>query len=225
MKRKIFGVIIIIIGLGLLVGFSYVMVFNRGLIDEWLNKLSFWKQEEVFSPPTTDHQNGSAPPSVSPPAPSPKDDARRIVVVKNERADEQAVREKFDKQDLLRMAGSFTERFGSFSNQSNYSNILDLKIFMSEKMKKWADNYIAEQRERGIKQDIYYGIITKHISKELKEFDEDLGQASVLVSTRRREATISTSNISNVFNQDIEINFIKERQVWRVDSAYWQIEY
>ena len=96
---------------------------------------------------------------------------------------------------------------------------------MSEKMKRWADNYIAEQRERGVKQDIYYGIITKHIAKELKEFDEDLGRASVLVNTRRREATISTSNISNVFNQDIEVNFVKERQVWRVDSAYWQAEY
>lgn len=222
MKRKIFGVIIIIIGLGLLAGFSYVMVFNRGFIDEWLDKLNFWKQEEVFSPPTTDRQDNQAPVNGSPPS---RDDIKRIVVVNNERADEQAVREEFGKHDLLRMAGSFTERFGSFSNQSNYSNILDLKIFMSEKMKRWADNYIAEQRERGVKQDIYYGIITKHIAKELKEFDEDLGRASVLVNTRRREATISTSNISNVFNQDIEVNFVKERQVWRVDSAYWQAEY
>ena len=35
--------------------------------------------------------------------------------------------------DIERMAKSFAERFGSFSNQSNYANIRDLKIFMTKK--------------------------------------------------------------------------------------------
>lgn len=33
---------------------------------------------------------------------------------------------------------SFAERFGSFSNQSNYGNFTDLSIMMTEAMNNWA---------------------------------------------------------------------------------------
>jgi len=70
--------------------------------------------------------------------------------------------------------------------------------------------------------EIYYGITTKAVAQELKEFDEDVGKARVMVKTRRREATISTNNYSNVFSQDIELSFVKENGSWRVDNAFWQ---
>src|SRR3989344_751635 len=37
-------------------------------------------------------------------------------------------------EDLKRLALSFAERFGSFSNQAGYQNIKDLKVFMSSSM-------------------------------------------------------------------------------------------
>jgi hypothetical protein len=126
------------------------------------------------------------------------------------------------KDDLKRMAGLFAERFGSYSNQSDYSNINDLKIFMSRKMCVWADNYVTEQKKSGLTA-IYYGITTKSVSEEVKNFDEDSGLAVILVSTRRREANGTTNNVSNIFNQNILINFIKENGIWKVDSASWQM--
>jgi hypothetical protein len=127
----------------------------------------------------------------------------------------------FDKDDLTRMAESFAERFGSFSNQSNFANILDLKLFMSEKMKKWADNYITTHRGEN-DSEIYYGITTKAIGHKVIDWNDDAGTGQVLVNTRRREATSSTLNSANAFSQDVLINFVKERGAWKVDSAFWQ---
>jgi len=128
---------------------------------------------------------------------------------------------EFTKDDLSRMAASFAERFGSYSNQSNFNNIVDLKLFMSEEMKEWADSYVSGQRGKPIASDIYYGITTKAVAREIREYDDDAGKASVFVQTRRREATSSTNNTSKVFGQDIIIRFIKEKGAWKVDGANW----
>ncbi|MEK7098118.1 MAG: hypothetical protein AAB906_04695, partial [Patescibacteria group bacterium] len=52
--------------------------------------------------------------------------------------------------DLKRLALSFAERFGSFSNQAGYQHIKDLKIFMSSSMGEWADQYIQDEISKNI---------------------------------------------------------------------------
>lgn len=124
--------------------------------------------------------------------------------------------------DLERMAKSFAERFGSFSNQSNYANISDLDMFMSENMKRWASEYVEKNKKNNLASEIYFGITTKSLSAEVREFDETEGMSEVMVQTRRREAVGTTNNSSKLYNQDILISFTKESGVWKVDSAYWQ---
>jgi len=126
------------------------------------------------------------------------------------------------KDDLKRLAASFAERFGSYSNQSNFGNITDLKIFMSRRMQGWADDYINARRGDGSANDLYYGITTKAVAQEVKDMDDDTGQASILVQTRRREATGSILNTSNVFDQGVLVSLIRENGSWKVDSAVWQ---
>jgi len=128
----------------------------------------------------------------------------------------------FNKEDLTRLASSFAERFGSYSNHSNFSNIIDLKVFMTEKMQRWADAYVTEQRKNNLADALYCGITAKAIEKEVKEFDDNVGVASVLVTTRRREYSGSTNNLSDTFNQAVLIRFINENGAWKVDSATWQ---
>lgn len=124
-------------------------------------------------------------------------------------------------EDLARMAASFAERFGSFSNQSDYGNIRDLQIFMTETMKTWADNYVNDAREKKGDTSIYYGIITKAISTTVNKFDSDTGLAEILVKTQRRESTGVSGN-STTFYQDIVIKYRRESGAWRVDGIYWQ---
>ena len=130
-------------------------------------------------------------------------------------------REEINKEDLKRIASSFVERFGSYSNQSNYSNIKDLKMFMSNKMRDWADSFIVDQLKNARANSIYYGIITKVSTEELLEYDDVNGKVSVLVNTRRREAIGASNNFSEVFDQSIVVSFVKDRGVWKVDSANW----
>lgn len=128
--------------------------------------------------------------------------------------------QQFSKEDLKRIASSFAERFGSYSNQSNFSNVYDLKIFMTRNMSRWATNFINEHTTDEASA-IYYSISTVAVSEEIKEFDDDLGKAIVLVKTRRREANGTTNNLSDIFSQDIVIVFLKENGLWKVDSASW----
>lgn len=122
-------------------------------------------------------------------------------------------------EDLTRIAAAFAERFGSYSNQSNFGNVTDLEVFMSNKMRNWSVTFVSQQRERLEDTSEYYGITTKAAAKEIKDYDEELGIAVILVHTRRRE--IMSDSHSGVFDQDIEISFVKEREAWKVDSANW----
>ncbi len=196
MDKKYIGIIAIIGSLLAIVGIIYYMFFYDPAVGILPNNES--KEEEVRVNLPTGNE-------------------RTVIEIEQSEVNEEKVREN----DLKRIALSFSERFGSYSNQSNYGNIRDLKIFMSEDMKSWADNYIQEQIAKNIDRSIYYGVTTKSVAGEVNKFDEDVGIAEVFIQTQRREAIGTTSNTES-FQQDIIINFVMERGAWKVDSAEWQ---
>lgn len=126
------------------------------------------------------------------------------------------------KEVLKRTSLSFAERFGTYSNQSNFHNIKDLNIFMSKNMQVWAENYIFEKIKEEMNREIYYGISTKSTEAEILHISEEEDSASILVKTRRREFVESKENPSDVFEQSIVINYTKENDIWKIDSATWQ---
>lgn len=93
---------------------------------------------------------------------------------------------------------------------------------MTNSMKAWSENYLAQQKKASAEIETYYGIVTKVASTEIKEFDDNGGKATILIHTRRQEASETTSNITRVFNQDIIVNMVKEGSDWKVNSASWQ---
>jgi hypothetical protein len=224
--RIFIGTIIIVIGIGLLASLVYFIFIKKTPISEIIDSVPIpGRQTQVEPDPSAISDSISGDTSVTP---GEGTEPRRIVVIEDQEQNQAqtpaASSGEFGKEDLMRMAASFTERFGSYSNQSNFSNIIDLRIFMSQKMKKWADSYVESERIKDAANDIYYGITTKAIAKDLKEYDDDLGRARVTVMTRRREATVTTGNFSNVIDQNIEIYFIRENGVWKVDNALWEPE-
>ncbi|MDD4901369.1 MAG: hypothetical protein PHS62_04715 [Patescibacteria group bacterium] len=125
------------------------------------------------------------------------------------------------REDLIKMAAAFAERLGSFSNQSDCGNIRDLQIFMTAAMKAWAQKSVCEARAEQSNTTDYYGIITKSIYSEAKQFDGSAGQAEILVKTQRREQAKAAGG-GAAFYQDITIKYLREGGVWLVDGAYWQ---
>ena len=199
MGRRIWGIIIVILSLALIAGIVYIIFFYK------------------FSP--------AAEPVVIEPATQPAIVATTSVPAEPLATNVQPVsplkKSEVSGDDLARMASAFAERFGSFSNQSDYGNIRDLLIFMTATMKNWADNYISDARSKKGDTSIYYGIVTKAIAATINRFDGDAGQAEILVRTQRRESAGASGN-SSTFYKDIIIKFLRENGVWRVDGIYWQ---
>jgi hypothetical protein len=125
-----------------------------------------------------------------------------------------------DEEAVKKIAMSFAERFGSFSNQSNYSNIEDLKIFMTKSMGDWAEGYLRELKELKNNDGEYYGITTKAVSAEAKSFDKNKGEAEIVVTTRRQESKGSV--VGSYFNQELTLKMAKDGSIWKADSASWQ---
>jgi hypothetical protein len=199
-KKRIIGITIIITGLILLALIIYFLFFYN------------------FSQPVPEGEKAeNVPASIKTEPISPE----KKKAIFNASEQPKITKEEIAEEELKRMAASFTERFGSYSNQSSYGNILDLKIFMTAKMQDWADNFIKETIAKNAYSGIYYGVTTKAVSETIRKFDDDGGEAIILVSAQRREATGATNNITTSY-QDILIKFTKEKGAWKVDSADWQ---
>ncbi|MFA5023968.1 MAG: hypothetical protein WC523_03380 [Patescibacteria group bacterium] len=127
---------------------------------------------------------------------------------------------KTNASDVAKMAMAFSERLGSYSNQSNYGNFTDLKIFMTDSFKDWADKYVEtlKSQNAGV---AYYGISTKAVTSEVKSFKEAAGTAEIIVTTQRREST-TTLGGGEAYTQKITIGFVKVNGEWLVDNAYWE---
>lgn len=124
-----------------------------------------------------------------------------------------------ERNNVRRLAASFAERFGSFSNEGNYQNMLDLRVFMSASMRAWADRYVADAVADPSAE--YYGITTRAVSTTLDAFDEGAGTAAVTVFTQRTERR-GLAQTQEVRYQSVRIGFITQDGAWKVDSAYWQ---
>jgi len=120
----------------------------------------------------------------------------------------------------LLVASSFAERYGSFSNQSDFANLNDLKLFMTESMKTYIDGVIAKSRAENASADEYYGVETKVISSDVQKLDDTLGQAEIMFTSQRSEYK-GTAN-PRVYYQDILIKLEKVNDQWLVNGAYWQ---
>ncbi len=125
------------------------------------------------------------------------------------------------KAQLTKMAASFSERYGSYSNQSDYENLEDLLPFMSSSLKLKTENFIREKRASGGDAAIYYGITTKALKSEATEFLPETGTAKFKISTQRQE-TVGASVNARVFYQEVEMTLIKESGIWKVNEVAWQ---
>lgn len=201
MDRRLTGVLIMLLGLALAGGIIYVLFFY-----------DFNAKQAVVPPPPvkTDNISASQPPT-------PTQIGEKAIIEAASSTEPKEV----GQEDLKQMAGLFAERFGSYSNQSNYRNLRDLEIFMTAKLVAWAEDFIKKQIESKIDTSIYYGISSKAVAMTVKEFKADEGWATIMVSVQRRESLSTGANAAG-FGQNIEIRFLKQGGIWKVDEAIWQ---
>jgi len=123
--------------------------------------------------------------------------------------------------NLKRLAASFAERYGSFSNQGDFENLKELRVFMTDSMVREVDAYIAEAGSREAAVPDYVGMTTRALNSTVESFNESAGTATVRVNTQRQEVK---SSGTRVFYQELVLKFISSGEIWEVDSADWEEE-
>ena len=115
------------------------------------------------------------------------------------------------------IARSFVERFGSFSSETNYLNVDDVKALATESFAQELEKIAETARKNAT--DGYYGISTRLLTTATKE--EAVDTAIIIITTQREEATGSPAN-TNVFVQDITVELQKVGDSWLVNGFSWE---
>ncbi|MBT6757410.1 MAG: hypothetical protein HOA84_03680 [Candidatus Jacksonbacteria bacterium] len=124
-------------------------------------------------------------------------------------------------REIERFVASFIERFGTFSNQNEFSHLESLKMFTSDQFYLWARQN-TESSAAGIADPaLYYGISTKSLDVFTKS-DDELTRVYTVV-TQRQESRGANSN-SRLYSQEVEVELVKKKDVWLVNGVFWQNE-
>ncbi len=121
--------------------------------------------------------------------------------------------------DLHAFARSFVERFGSYSNQSNFENMEDLYAFMTERMKVATAAFVKTQRQMSQGGSAYRGTTTHVLS--VSERSQNSNSATLLLTTQRQESSTGSAG-GRLFYQSIELKLVKEGAQWKGDEAIWK---
>ena len=119
-------------------------------------------------------------------------------------------------KEAVALARSFTERFGTYSNQNDFDNINNLRVYMTDKMEKAADKIIADSEGN---QTSYYGITTRVLATDISKEEEK--RVEVTLTTQRQESSDEKPE-PNIFQQDVELVLVLEGNGWLVDSVNWK---
>jgi hypothetical protein len=120
---------------------------------------------------------------------------------------------------LRRLAMAFAERYGSYSNESDFENLLDLQALMTQSMAAQTESFVQNARASFDAGDGYAGTVTRALTAELDGYSESAQQVSVTVKTQRRDST--GSGEGRVYYQELVIDFVKDGDSWKASQANW----
>lgn len=121
---------------------------------------------------------------------------------------------------IVKTAERFAERFGTYTNEENYQNFLNLKIYATPSMQAWMDNFVKEQQASFEERDlVFFGITTSALVS--KVIDARPGYVEILINTKREELT-DQSEAADISYQNILIKMEEVDDDWKVDFAEFQ---
>lgn len=122
-------------------------------------------------------------------------------------------------QTIEKTVARFVERWGTYSNQTNFSNIRSLDSLMTQSMENSIETYISSIQREHPYQEGYYGVTTKVVSVKVEEFSLESTDLTVIVGTRRDETRLDGT--TDTFNQHAEVQITQGSGTWLVSSLVW----
>ncbi|MFA5134126.1 MAG: hypothetical protein WC459_04975 [Patescibacteria group bacterium] len=163
----------------------------------------------------------SIPKKKETPPPETKLPGEEIVAALSEVKKTELTEEEKEKNKIEIAGKSFAEFYGSYSNQSNYSNLESVLPLLTAGYKAEMSQALEGYRASYVPGEKYEGTTTKAMSLPVFEsFDIKSGTATLVVKTQRRISKDTQANYTTK-NQDIRLDFVKEGSLWLVDSAKW----
>lgn len=158
-----------------------------------------------LAPSTNQPVNAPAAPATSTPAPTPtfaRASAREIL-----------------EQQLKSSGAQFAERFGTYSNQGDFQNLIDLFPLMTERMRSQTQRTIDAARAVTTTPGAYLGVTTRPVTTVVASLDETGGRATIKVSAQRATQTGDAQPVTRY--ETLTIEFRNQQKIWKVDSAQW----
>jgi len=117
------------------------------------------------------------------------------------------------------VAIAFVERFGTFTNQSNFDSIRGLNSIMTQSMIDWTTKeYLPKLETEHPANGYFYRITAKAPVVQVLANTENTAKIKV---TAQREEQVGTDKPRS-FLQDIILDLVSENNTWLVNAAYWQ---
>lgn len=127
--------------------------------------------------------------------------------------------EKEMQQNLETLAKTVAERWGSYSNQQQVSNIASLMPLMTDTMRPYAIEEAQKQTAGASDNPIVRIVVTKALSVSGYTIQQEAGTVQMTVLTQRQEK-IGAGN-ERKYYQNLEIGLIKVGETWMIESIRW----
>ncbi len=140
--------------------------------------------------------------------------ANTSTVVRNVNSGQAASLEA-DRQRISYAARNFTERYGSGSNQNDFSHLVEAQAFVTKSYATVLRVQIAQGRLANVTVP-YHGFVTKALVISFAKLTST--SAVVVISAQRQETTGADTK---TYNQDLHVDLLKVGGAWQVNAAEW----
>lgn len=117
------------------------------------------------------------------------------------------------KNSAIQMSKIFIERYGTYSSDSNYANIREVKTIVTQRL--WDE---ISQILDTTPPDEFMGVTTNAISSKIVEFDDD----SVLLKLSTRKIVTNSDNSTESKIVDANVWLSKSGENWLVEKIEWK---
>lgn len=120
--------------------------------------------------------------------------------------------------NVERLAAAFVERYGSFSTQGDFENILDLAPLMTAEFAASSERLAAAQRVSRQEGGPFIGVTVRALSSRASTFDDTAGRAVVAVKIQKNR--IDGSELDGTVSYgESTVFFLKLDGQWKVDGV------
>lgn len=124
-----------------------------------------------------------------------------------------------DRDAITALAVLFTERYGSYSSETVGVNVDELALFMTDKEKGAARNYVSQEKAKYARSDVSVSVLTKALSPSITALVVGKS-ATVKVATQRQEQPRGAEVV--VTRPTLALQLVKQGDQWKVDAAVWE---